>query len=156
MADIETIYDKLTVKIKASLNTNIAAINVEKGDTLIEELHTNAWVNGSMDERVLNFNVFCFNYLENLETVANGPAVAQNCSFEYDVVFAQKEDFNDYKRFLRYARALMQSACDAWDSVGKGYDRATITLAPPIDVRLFDSSHWHKVVGVKIEFSLTN
>lgn len=154
--DVEVIYDKLAAKMKSVFNTKILAINTEKADFSVEAINTNAWLSGSLDDSCKSFDQFIFYFLDDLTGEANGRAVNQKCVFEFDLFFAQKEDGKDYKRFLRYARALMESAQDAWDTVGKGYDRATISLSTPIDVRLFDSSHWQKVVGIQIEFSLTN
>jgi hypothetical protein len=50
----------------------------------------------------------------------------------------------------------MAAGSEAWGTVGRGYDKATITALNPIDVKLFNSSYWSKVIGMRFEFNLVN
>ncbi len=154
--DVETLFEDLVANIKSNLNAQISAINTEKGDTVLSTFNTDAWITGSLDERVMNYDNVVFSYIENLSSTVNGFQIATNINIEIDLLIAQKEDTVDYKRILRYQRALQQAASLAWDKVGKGYDRATISILSPLDIKLFDSSYWTKVIGIQMEFSLTN
>lgn len=154
MMDVETVFTKLSAKIKTKLAARITAINTEKGDTLLSELNADAWCEGSLDEAIKSYKDFGFAYVDGIEGTVNGPMVGQNISIEVDLIFSQEADFMDYKRLLRYQRALNEAAQEAWDSCMKGYDRATVTILQPIDAKLFNSSYWYKVIGVRLDFSL--
>lgn len=155
--DVEIIFKKMFDHFKANLNTEIVALNTEKADSLtLEQIDSAAWIEGSLNETVKNFNTFVLYYVENYDGTMQGNSISKNISIEFDILISQKEDFLDYTRLLRYHRVLEDVAKKAWDNVGKGFDRATISLLTPIDVKLFDSAYWHKVVGVRIEFNLVN
>ncbi len=154
MMDAETVFVKITDKIKSVINTKIQEINTEKGDSTLDQINSNAWCEGSLNEAIKSYNDFGFIYIDAIEGTTNGQSIGQNISIEVDLIFSQQADFMDYKRLLRYQRALTEAAQEAWDSAMKGYDRATISILQPIDAKLFNSSYWYKVIGVRLEFSL--
>lgn len=154
MMDVETAYTKIADKIKSVLNAQILAINNEKGDSLLDYIDPAAWAEGSLDESVKSYKDFGFTYIDSVEGTTNGQAIAQNVTMEIDLIFSQQGDFMDYRRLLRYQRALNEAAQAAWDSSMRGYDRATVSILQPVDVKLFNSSYWYKVIGVRLEFSL--
>jgi len=158
MFDLELLLTQLTAQFKTALNTAITAINTEKGaPTLMSTLDTNAWLIGSLDDKVKNYDNFVFGYVDDLNGLTNGQSVGKTYTIEYDLFISQKEDGSDYTRMLRYWRALEQAGRASWDvGVKKGYDRATINLLNPIDIKLNDSSYWHKVIGIKFEFTIVN
>jgi hypothetical protein len=53
-------------------------------------------------------------------------------------------------------RALFETACDLWSTIGLGYDKPEITVLTPVDLQLNNSSYYHKIVAVRIEFSIAN
>lgn len=157
MFDVESLLIELTGLFKTQLASDIAAINTEKGaPTLMTALDTNAWLMGSLDDSVKNYNEFMFYYVDDVQIVPNGPFLGKTYTLEYDLFISQKEDFNDYVRVLRYWEAMSRTAKALWDKVGKGYDRPTVSLLNPIDVKLNDSSYWHKVIGIRFEFTIAN
>lgn len=154
--DIETTFFEMVNYAKSILNTKITAINLEKGDSVLSQINNDAWIIGSLDDRIKSYNIFTFSFISSISSVVQGNIAAKNSVFEFDIIIAENEDGNDFKRMLRYHRALEESMKEAWDKVGKGYDRATISLLNPIDIKLYDSSLMHKVVGIQVEFNLVN
>jgi len=153
---VENLLDKLSDQMKVDLAFQIQAINQLNDDMELADVDDSAWIAGSLDERVNNFNECVFYYLDDLQTIVNGPRVVSSVSIEFDLIISQREDQMDYRRFLRYQQALMDAASQVWGVVGGGYDKATITALNPIDVKLFNSSNWSKVIGVRFEFNLVN
>lgn len=154
--DIEGVFFEMLDYMKANLNTQITAVNTAKGDSVLDLMNANAWLVGSLDDSVKSYNNFVFAFIQEMSASAEGNRLNRRAVFEFDIVIAEKEDGSDYKRVLRYHSALEQTAISAWDKVCKGYDRATINLLNPIDIQLYDSSYWCKVIGIQIEFNLAN
>lgn len=153
---IENIMTQLKDKMQVELELAIEAINQINNDFDLPQISEDAWFEGSMDESVNNYPQVCFYFIDELQSIVNGPAVVTSCSIEFDIIASQEHDFLDYKRILRYQYALMQAARSAWGRVGVGHDKATITALNPIDIKLFNSSFWSKVIGIRIEFNLLN
>jgi hypothetical protein len=156
MVTIENILTGLYDKMKLQIDLEIDVVNAANTDFEIDKIPDMAWFEGSLDESINNFNHSCFYFIDDLQSIVNGPMVVSSVSIEFDLIVAQKSDSLDYKRILRYQHALMKSASEAWGKVGVGYDKATITALNPIDVKLFNSSHWSKVIGIRFEFNLLN
>ena len=154
--NIEILLDKLSDKMKSELEYQIEAINQLNDDIVLDSIEDEAWIAGSLDERVNNFNQVCFYYIDDIQSVVNGPHIVMSTGIEFDLIISQRDDFMDYRRLLRYQQALINSAAEAWGTVGRGYDKAKITALNPIDIKLFNSSFWSKVIGVRFEFDLLN
>jgi hypothetical protein len=153
---VENLLDKIADQMKVDLQFQIDATNQLNDDFDLADIDDNAWIAGSLDERVNNFNECAFYYVEDLQSIVNGPQVVSSVSIEFDLIISQREDGMDYRRFLRYQQAMMDAASQVWGVVGRGYDKATITALNPIDVKLFNSANWSKVIGVRFEFNLVN
>jgi hypothetical protein len=153
---LENLLDKLTDKMRLEFGYQIDAINQLNDDLILAGVDENAWISGSLDERVNNFNEAMFYYVDDLQSIVNGPHIVSTIAIEYDLILSQREDTNDYKRLLRYQAALMGAASEAWGTVGRGYDKATITALNPIDIKLFNSAYYSKVIGIRFEFNLLN
>ena len=154
--DIETIFFKLVEYVKCNINDVVDSINIEKDQCILKNFDERAFIIGSLDDRIKSFNNFVFAYIDSVTATTQGNVISRNAVFEFDVVLSENEDGNDYIRVLRYHRVLEETMNNAWDKICKGYDRATIKLLNPIDIKLYDSSNLHKVVGIQVEFTLTN
>lgn len=152
----ENLLDKLADQMKIEVQYQIDAINQLNDDMILASVDDEAWIAGSLDERVNNFNECAFYFVDDLQSIVNGPQVVSSISIEFDLIISQREDGMDYRRFLRYQQAMMDAASEVWGVVGRGYDKATITALNPIDVKLFNSANWSKVIGVRFEFNLVN
>lgn len=154
--DIETFIDKLSTSLKTKLNQRISALNAEKGDSLLELIPESAWIFGSLDDSVKNFKDFTFFFVDTIDTKIAGPVVAEEYTIEIDLFLCDRQDAKVQKRILRMHRALREAISETWDKVGMGYDRASVESLTPIDVKLNNSSFFHKIVGVSLKFSISN
>lgn len=154
--DIETFIDKLSTSLKTKLNQKITALNTEKGDTLLDQIKPEAWIFGSLDDSVKNFPDFAFYFVDTIDTKIAGPVTAEEYTIEIDLFLFDRHDDKIQKRILRMHRALRESIAEVWDKVGVGYDRAVVESLTPIDVKLNNSSYYHKIVGVSLKFSISN
>ena len=153
---VENLLDKISDRMKIELQYQIDALNQLNDDFDLDSIDEAAWIAGSLDERVANFPDCCFYFIDDYQSIVNGPQVVSSISIEFDLIVSYREDGNDYRRLLRYQQALMDAASEVWGKVGKGYDRATITALNPIDVKLFNNSYYSKVIGLRFEFNLVN
>jgi hypothetical protein len=154
--DIETFIDGLSTSLKTKLNQKITALNTEKGDALLDQIPEKAWIFGSLDDTVKNFADFAFFFVDSIDTKVAGPILAEEYTIEIDLFIYDRQDSKIQKRILRLHRALREAIAETWDKVGMGYDRASIESLTPIDVKLNNSSYYHKIVGVSLKFSISN
>lgn len=152
--DIETLLDKLEEKLKVKLNEKILSINTEKGDTLLQSIPTTAWIFGSLDDRAKNFKDFVFYYVDTIDTKVAGSRVAEEYTIEIDLFLFDRQDEKIQKRILRAHRALKESVIETWEKVGIGIDRVEVESLVPIDVKLNNSSFYHKILGVSLKFGI--
>lgn len=152
--DIETLLDKLEAKLKVSLNQKFTAINTEKGDNLLESIPQSAWIFGSLDDRAKNFKDFVFYYVDTIDTKVAGSRVAEEYTIEIDLFLFDRQDEKIQKRILRAHRALRESVVETWEKVGIGIDRVEVESLVPIDVKLNNSSFYHKILGVSLKFGI--
>lgn len=154
--DVESIFTKSVKAFKENLVSAIDSINLEKGDFELPQIDDDAWVEGSLDEKVVNFDQSVFSFVDDIQVVVEGNAVSKNVVVEFDLMCNQRSDFLDYKRVLRYQRALEEAAVNSWDTFLRGYDRGTVRLLTPVDIKLFNASFYTKVIGIQLEFNLVN
>lgn len=154
--DVESIFTKSVKAFKENLVSAIDSINLEKGDFELPQIEDDAWVEGSLDEKVVNFDQSVFSFVDDIQVVVEGNAVSKNVVIEFDLMCNQRADFLDYKRVLRYQRALEEAAVNSWDTFLRGYDRGTVRLLTPVDIKLFNASFYTKVIGIQLEFNLVN
>lgn len=152
--DIETLLDKLEEKLKVNLNQKITAINTEKGDSLLQTIPNTAWIFGSLDDRAKNFKDFVFYYVDTIDTKVAGSRVSEEYTIEVDYFLFDRQDEKIQKRILRSHRALKESIIETWEKVGIGIDRVEVESLVPIDVKLNNSSFYHKILGVSLKFSI--
>ena len=154
--DVESVFTKSVKAFKANLISAIDSINLEKGDFELPQIDDDAWVEGSLDEKVVNYDQSVFSFVDDIQVVVEGNAVSKNVVIEFDLMCNQRSDFLDYKRVLRYQRALEEAAVNSWDTFLRGYDRGTVRLLTPVDIKLFNASFYTKVIGIQLEFNLVN
>lgn len=154
--DIETFLEKLETKLKVSINQKITAINTEKGDSLIDQIPTDAWIFGSLDDRAKNYKDFIFYFVDTIDTSLAGARSAEDYTIEIDIFMYDRQDNKVQKRLLRLHRALREAVLETWDKVGIGYDKVSMESLVPIDVKLENSSFYHKILGVSLKFSIFN
>jgi len=154
--DIETFLGAFETALKANLASAITSINAEKNDTLLDQIPASAWIFQSLDDKAKNYKNFVFYYLDNVQTIINGPIVAENYTIEVDLFIIDRQDLNVEKRILRYRRALKEAVVATWGKIGKGFDSPTISTTAAIDIKINNQSQYHKVFGVSIDFAIAD
>lgn len=153
--DVESFMDEFVTALKTNLAARITAINSEKGnDPVLEAISDSAWIFQTLDEKALNYRDFIFYYIDDISGEINGPHASKDLTIEVDFFVYDRQDNLLMKRVLRYWRALEEAMALTWDRVGKGYDKAAIRSLTPIDVKLINSSEYHKVFGVSLNFAI--
>jgi hypothetical protein len=153
--DIETLLDKLDAFFKSNLNTKIASINTEKGDYPLETLNQNSFLLWSMETENKSYNPFMLIQIADVTSSIAGNVVAENYSIE--VLMFLQDDYNsvnNWRKVLRYWRAIKEVAADAWDRVAPGM-QADIESLAPVSFRESETSNPMRVFGVQISFTIT-
>ena len=152
--DIETLVTNLEAEMKIQLAARITAINTEKGDSLLDQISSEAWFAESLDDKAANFKTFVFWFTDSLETRVAGNQFSHDLTLEFDILLVDRQDRQVQKRIYRYRRALAEAIASAWQKVGMGYGYPEIQSLNPVDVRLNNSSTMHKLFGVSASFSI--
>lgn len=152
--DTEDLLRSVHAYVKANLNTQIAAINTEKDDFLIDEITADdshyvfggelldvpnhAFINFSIDGDILMTN--------NYDDKASFPIIA------IESIFDNPKAPNTYYKSLRYMRAIYETILGYESSVNE-IDELSITKAIPMFVT---TRHRNLVIsGVNISVSLS-
>lgn len=152
--DIETFLQQFEDRLKVTLNEKITEVNAEKNDQLLPQIQPDAFLFGSMDDEAHNFVDFVFMFVDAIDTKVAGPRYSEEYTIEIDLFINDRQDKNVQKRILRGQRALRMAVVESWEKVGIGLDRLEITSLQAIDVQLPNSSVYHKVVGLKMNFGI--
>jgi hypothetical protein len=152
--DIETFLDQLQTRLKTTLNQKITQINTEKNDQLLPQIPAEAFLFGSLDDQAHNWNDFVFTFVDAIDTKISGPRYSKDYTIEIDLFMYDRQDKNIQKRILRSQEALQMAVMECWEKIGIGLDRVEINSLEAIDVQLPNSSFYHKVVGLKLNFSI--
>lgn len=154
--DLETLVSKIDTAVKANFTARVAELNLEKGNApVLEDLPAQAWLFGSLNDAVKNFKNFVYYYVDDIQTKTAGPRYTQDITLEFDFFLFDRQDNLIEKWIMRYQRVLIDAIMDTWNKVGQGYGKATVASLAPIDVKLNNSSHYHKLFGVTLNFTLS-
>jgi hypothetical protein len=163
--DLESFCDQLQSSLISKINSKISVINTEKnvgksvgdaGYLALDSIPAGAIIFNSLDDNAANFKDFIFYFIDGIVGENAGPVIAQKTTVEIAVFLLDRQDLMMQKRTLRMMRALFETACDLWSTIGLGYDKPEITVLTPVDLQLNNSSYYHKIVAVRIEFSIAN
>lgn len=155
--DLESFITEFEAKLKPLLAAKILEINAEKNDDLVlDQIPDEAWVFNNLDIIAKNYKDFIFFFIDDISGEINGPSYTEDITLEVDIFIQDRQDKFVEKRILRYSRALREAVAQTWDTVGVGYDKASIKAMAPIDIKLNNSSFYHKIFGVSLIFSIIN
>ncbi|NJM55065.1 MAG: hypothetical protein HC841_03335 [Verrucomicrobiae bacterium] len=157
--DAEQVLRDLEQSFKDNLNTEIAAVNAEKADALtIVDIPDDKYVFMTLDERMLNFKGFWFQY----GLMESPPSQASPDNFREDVtVTLQVACFDQgdrdrsatLYRLLRYQRAIKQVILKNPD-LFQGYSKPLVQSLEPAAYP-FDNKLVILSIGVNITVSIT-
>ncbi len=155
--DIESILADLKATLVANLNTQISAINTEKGDGItLKSVDDSAYHLQNQEDRVELFDPFVV-YGEAAEPAiqATGPGVAITYQVAVWMVLADNgTDLSIVKRLFRYRRALMDLMKSNWSSFAKADQKMKIQASMPTPpYKDMETGFMGRAIGVI--FSLT-
>ena len=153
MRDIEEIVFAIETFFKANLNNKLTEIDGEKSDFVLKSIDTEAYLFGDLNDSIANFDPFFFHYVDDIVSIVTGPNIAKVVTHEMTIIFADgSEDKGTIsRRVLRYLRALEEVASAAYFEIFSG-TRVEISTLAPLTIQFNNSSVYHKVVGIQIEF----
>lgn len=151
--DVESFIADLETHFKATLNGKITAINTEKGDSALATVNANAYYFQSMNEVNHAYDPIVFYYIDQLNSIPNGQAVARTMVIEFVLAFTCRGDSKDMKRALRYSRALEEAAADGWRTILRSV-RVEVESLMPVDFKFANSNNLMKAVGVSLTVDL--
>lgn len=159
VVDAEIIVKALSDHAKANLATIIGNINTEKNDGfLMKAPIAGAYLEISLNDKVMNFDPFVFTYIESVTSQVRGPNLSKEWRIGQVIFVAQKaiqlskgeEYFN-----LRYQRAMEELGQSAWRTALRGYE-FDVEALNPVDVQLQNTTNWHRVFGIELSLTLSN
>lgn len=152
--DIEIFIDQFQTRLKTTLNQKITEINTAKNEQLLPQIPADAFLFGSLDDQAHNWTDFVFMYIDAIDTKVSGPRYSEDYTIEIDLFLYDRQDKRVQQRILRAQSALRMAVVESWEKIGIGIDRAEIRSLDAIDVQLPNSSYYHKIVGMKLNFGI--
>lgn len=150
--DSEQFYKDIETVLKANLNTQLSAIDTEKGDFTLAPVDTDAYIFQTMNETVANYNPFLF--FGESEAVAEGigPHTKEELTCMVLIVLEVRNDATSGFRLQRYRRALKKVFENNWNSVNK-HVKLTVKSISPEPFGQTNSGDLVVAIGVTVEGS---
>jgi hypothetical protein len=159
--DVEMLLDDIETLLKANLNTKIATLEAEKvtlGKGVgLASISTNAYVQQTWDDKILNLSPAIFYGIETIETQgANAGSVDYYKIFVEVVLVTNGMDTNAGRKIHRYSRALREVFHENFDRLPWS-NKTNIETVRPISFTIDgNSSDEVKVGGVSITTALAS
>lgn len=152
--DEEGLLKSIQAYVKANLNTKIAAINTEKGDTLLESITADDdhYVFAGELREIPNFTFVNFAIDGDVEVKSNQGDKMSFPSIYIEIAFDNPQKANTYFKSLRYMRALYETILE-YESTAIEADDLIITKAIPMVVTIKPRSL--VVSGVNVSVSIS-
>lgn len=152
--DEEDLLKSIHAYVKANLNTNIALINTEKGDYLMEQITADDehYVFSGELLDLPNHTFVNFAIDGEIETVSNYSSKISLPNIMIEVAFDNPKKPDTYFKSLRYMRALYKTILGYSDSVIEA-DNLIITKAIPMVVTTIKRQLVVSGVGISIAIS---
>lgn len=155
--DTEQFLKDLVTLYKANLNTQITALNTEKGDFDIDTIESDAWYFQNLNDNVFNNTVFIAYGLEANAKVSEPQSTnyVKEISVFIEACMADNGDTSSENvmwQLLRYTRALEEVAFKNYQKIDSRVKIRVKNLEPTsflLDGRLFRSA------GINISAALT-
>jgi len=153
--DVESFLTEIETVFKANLNTEITAINTEKGDSLITTISDNAWYVNQLPE-VHSYPVFIVWGLSNIsyEDATNENAIELH-EISFEVVLPDEGEQiskGSFLKLLRYVRAFKSVANKNYDKF-RGIAKLKVNSLTPLSFVVEGRRYIHAGISVTASFS---
>jgi hypothetical protein len=155
--DVESLFADLEAHLKSQLNTEIAAINSEKNDTIVlDTIDAAAYILQSLDAKATNFNPFVFYGVETINTKPNGPQLLSEITFSVLIIAADKlNEASPVIRMFRYHRALRKVVAAFFKNSNSNIlAHSEIVDEVPVEFKLMNSTAQYRAIGVVAKVAL--
>jgi len=153
--DIENFLSDIETYFKANLNTHIAAINTEKGDSLLSSVSTGSYTIQSLDAGVVNQTPMILIGVSNIESNTLANVNVKTYSVDIIIIIEKDSDFNNIKRLWRYQRAIEDTVKAAYNSILRSL-RLKVESLVPVEVAINNKSQLQLAIGVGLLVELKN
>jgi hypothetical protein len=153
--DPETYLVRIADFMKANLNTQIAAMNTEKNDSIVlNTVNTDGYAIQSMNEAIMNYDPYILVGLDDIQSRGIGPAVAKTLVFQVIIVVADAaSDLNMGLRMLRYMRVMEDFFCQNFNSIFPSAKFKVNSLVP-VGPITWNSNDPYRATGVELTTEL--
>lgn len=153
--DIEQLVRNVVTVFKAGLNTEIAAVNSDKGDFAIDTINDNAWYIAGVPSS-FDYKQFVFLGVSDIQTTSVNVAEGDTVTIQIEVIVPDSGNSNTEAilyRLLRYQRALRRVAQKNFDKLSKGHLKIEVTGLVPASDTLFKKTVYASGIAIKASFS---
>ena len=151
--DVESFLDELKTYLQANLNTKIAAINTEKGDSLLSTLANDAYLIQDLESKTMTYDPFVIMGVVDVETIPTGPLTAKIYTIDVIMILQQQNNSDNYKRLFRYQRALEDVFDAGWNSINHRVKIELESLVPGF--ALVSVPQQHRAIGMGLRVTIT-
>lgn len=149
--DLERLLDDVLSVLQANLNTQIAAINTEKADSLtLKTVPNEAYFLQQLNGKMASYDPIVLYGVDDISSVASGPNVNHTFSLSAIIVVVDSgQDVEIGKRMFRYGRALEDTFKRNWS--GGGRPNIEVKSLVPVPLTAFNTGESYRAVGVALK-----
>lgn len=153
--DVESLLADVKTIISANFNSKIAAINLEKNDSIaLDQLDAGAYFLQQLNGRMANYNPICLYGVENIESSSRGPLSSKKIEISVIIIAADSgEEVEIGARMFRYQRALEEIFQEKWNG-GSHPVKFEIRSLVPIPFQDMNTSNSYRAIGLVLEGNL--
>ena len=153
--DLDNLLTDIGSVITDNLNTKIAEINTEKGDSLLTTVDSDAVYKQTLRLQTVAYSPYIFYGITSIENIStNGPMSAMNVLVDIGIVLRDEAaDTQIISKMFRYHRALKEIFEDDWILAENSIKMSVSNLAPVEFTRLGDETN-HRVIGIQINATI--
>ena len=152
MYDKEDLLFDVVQSFKDNFDTEIAAVNTLKGDSVLDTIPAAAYFVQEAGEESFNFNPFVFFYVSIPNSESIESSSMDNFTITVLVVFQDEANtgFEMVRKLLRYQRA-MKAVIENNFAINAGSNRIKVSGIEPVFLKDQDSANMTKTCGIEIQ-----
>lgn len=153
--DFESICAEVKAIMVANLNTRLAAISTEKGDSIaLRTVNAEAYFFQTLDQEPAAFDPFVFYGISEIEGEGGATQTPMKLKIFCVVICADEgEDEFTSNRMFRYQRALREIFEENFE-LPESQVKLVVSSLVPVEVKLLNSTQSHRAIGVELAADL--